>query len=307
MRVYIKLLSTAFFWGGTFIAGRVIAGRVMPFSAAFMRFAIASALLLTILRHREGRFPRPGRRTLAGVVALGLTGALAYNVFFFSGLARIAAGRASLIIATNPIVIAVFAAVIFKERLTGLKCIGILLSVTGAIIVISKGDPAFIFNGGIGAGELFIFGCVLSWAAYSLIGKYVMRDLSPLAAVALSSAAGAALLLLPALNEGMMAHLSAYRWQDWTSLAYLGVFGTVIGFVWYYDAIRIIGPSRASLFINFVPISAIVLAYVVLAEPVTPSLAAGAVFVACGVYLTNRQHARRAPTAAITSAKSTGC
>jgi drug/metabolite transporter (DMT)-like permease len=307
MRVYIKLLLTAFFWGGTFIAGRVIAGRVMPFSAAFLRFAIASALLLSILRHREGRFPRLGRGALVGVVALGLTGVFTYNVLFFSGLARIPAGRASLIIATNPIVIAVFAAMIFKERLTGLKCIGILLSVTGALIVISKGDPAFILHGGIGTGELFIIGCVLSWAAYSLIGKTVMRDLSPLAAVALSSAVGAALLLVPALGEGMMAHLSGYRWQDWTSLAYLGIFGTVIGFVWYYDAIRIIGPSRASLFINFVPISAIVLAYVILAEPVTLSLAAGAVFVATGVYLTNRQPVHRPAAAAMASTKTTGC
>jgi drug/metabolite transporter (DMT)-like permease len=307
MRVYVKLLLTAFFWGGTFIAGRVIAGRVMPFSAAFLRFAIASALLLSILRHREGRFPRPGRGALLGILALGLTGVFTYNVFFFSGLARITAGRASLIIATNPIVIAVFAAMIYKERLTRLKCIGILLSVTGALIVISKSDPAFIFHGGIGAGELFIIGCVLSWAAYSLIGKYVMRNLSPLAAVALSAAVGAALLLPPALGEGMVAHLSGYRWQDWTSLTYLGVFGTVIGFVWYYDAIRIIGPSRASLFINFVPISAIVLAYVVLGEPVTLSLAAGAVFVATGVYLTNRQPARRPGTGAMASSKPTGC
>jgi drug/metabolite transporter (DMT)-like permease len=112
---------------------------------------------------------------------------------------------------------------------------------------------------------------------------------------------------VPALGEGMMAHLSGYRWQDWTSLAYLGIFGTVIGFVWYYDAIRIIGPSRASLFINFVPISAIVLAYVILAEPVTLSLAAGAVFVATGVYLTNRQPVHRPAAAAMASTKTTGC
>ncbi len=102
MRVYVKLLLTALFWGGTFIAGRVIAGRVMPFSAAFLRFGIASVLLIMILRHREGGFPRLTGRAFLGVIALGLTGVFAYNVFFFNGLARIPAGRASLIVATTP-------------------------------------------------------------------------------------------------------------------------------------------------------------------------------------------------------------
>ncbi len=194
--------------------------------------------------------------------------------------------------------ITVLSAMVFKERLTGLTCVGILLSVAGAVIVISKGDPGFIFRGGIGPGELFIIGCVLSWAAYSLIGKSVMRDISPLAAVTLSAAAGALLLFLPALTEGVVRRLPAFRWQDWASLAYLGIFGTVIGFVWYYDAIRIIGPSRASLFINFVPISAIVLAFGIMAEPVTPSLAAGAALVATGVYLTHRGPTRFVPPVA---------
>ena len=69
---------------------------------------------------------------------------------------------------------------------------------------------------------------------------------------------------------------------------YLGFFGTVIGFVWYYEGIRTIGPTKASLFINFVPVSAVALAFIVLAEPLTASLLTGTILVSLGVFLTNR-------------------
>jgi drug/metabolite transporter (DMT)-like permease len=282
---YFKLLLTAIFWGGTFISGRMLAGSVPPFSAAFFRFLFASVCLYALVVRREGKFPRLSRQQIIPVVLLGLTGVFAYNVFFFNGLKLISAGRASIIIANNPIVISVLAALLFKEALSAIKIIGILISVTGAITAISGGDPRVLFAGGIGIGDLFIFGCVLSWSAYSLLGKRVMRDLSPLTAVSHSAAVGVLLLLIPACMEGMPSAAPAYSPADWGNLAYLGVFGTVLGFVWYYEGIRVIGPARASLFINFVPISAICLAHLILEEPLTPSLLAGAIMVVAGVTL----------------------
>jgi len=65
-----------------------------------------------------------------------------------------------------------------------------------------------------------------------------------------------------------------------------GLFGTVLGFVWYYEGIKSIGPVRAGLFINFVPVSAVFLAFLILDEPLTASLLIGAILVSSGVYLT---------------------
>jgi len=282
---YLKLLMTAIFWGGTFISGRMLVDTVPPFSAAFFRFLFATVCLYVLVVHREGKIPKLGRQQILPVALLGLTGVFAYNVFFFSGLKLINAGRASIIIANNPIVISVFSALFFKESLSPTKVVGILISVSGAIIAISGGDPLILFADGIGKGDLFIFGCVLSWSAYSLMGKRVMRDLSPLAAVSHSSAVGMLALLIPACMEGMPAAVPGYSLADWGNLAYLGLFGTVLGFVWYYEGIRVIGPSRASLFINFVPISAICLAHIILKEPLTPSLLAGGILVVTGVTL----------------------
>ena len=293
--IYLKLLLTAVFWGGTFIAGRSLAGNVGPFSAAFLRFAIASICLLAITTARRGAKVSLNGRQCLGIVLLGATGVFAYNSFFFRGLALINAGRASLIIACNPVLITVMAAWMFRERLGPVRLAGTLLSVSGALVVITRGDLGQILSGGIGWGEMMIFGCVVSWVAYSLIGKVVLQGISPLTAVTHSALVGAVLLLPAALAEGMAGDLVRYRWTDWASLAYLGVFGTVLGFVWYYQGIVRIGPGRASLFINFVPVSAIVLAWAILDEPVTISLLAGALLVIGGVCLTNSQPASAPP------------
>ncbi|WP_155319941.1 DMT family transporter [Desulfosarcina alkanivorans] len=285
LSTYLKLLMTAVFWGGTFISGRMLAESVAPFSAAFFRFLFAAVCLYAIIWRRQGKIPGLEKQQILPVVLLGLTGVFAYNAFFFSGLKLVAASRASIIIANNPIVISALSMLFFKEFLSPAKILGILISVAGAITAISGGDPLALFSGGIGRGDLFIFGCVISWSAYSLLGKRVMRDLSPLTAVSHSAAVGVLALLIPACVEGMPTSAPGYSLADWGNLAYLGWFGTVLGFVWYYEGIRVVGPSRASLFINFVPISAICLANLILNEPLTPSLLVGAVLVIGGVTL----------------------
>ena len=288
MKIYLKLLLTAIFWGGTFVAGRLVARNVGPYSIAFLRFTIASVLLLLLTRGIKGKLPKLKKSQIMPVILLGITGIFIYNVMFFKGLKIIEAGRASLIIATCPIVITICSAIFLKEKINLIKGLGIIISVCGAIIVISKGNISRIFEGDVGLGELYIFCCVLSWVAYSLIGKVVMNDLSPLVSVSYSATVGAIALSIPALFEGLAQHIASQSVLDWLCISYLGVFGTVIGFVWYYQGVERIGPTKAGLFINFVPISAILCAFFILREQITLSLAVGAVLVISGVYLTNR-------------------
>jgi drug/metabolite transporter (DMT)-like permease len=284
-------MLTAIFWGGTFIAGRVVAKEVGPFSAAFFRFAIASSFLTLIVWRIDGKLILPKKKQMVPVILLGLTGVFTYNVFFFKGLKLINAGRASIIIANNPIFIAILSAYFFKEKLNLIKVIGIIISVTGAIIVISKGNLNEIVQGNIGRGEIFIFCSVLSWVVYSLIGKVVMADLSPISSVFYSCVIGTFFLFFPACFEGILNNFHHYPITAWLGIFYLGIFGTVVGFVWYYEGIKMIGPTKASLFINFVPVSAVILAFMILDEPITLSLFIGTILVCAGVYLTNKKTA----------------
>lgn len=283
---YIRLFLVACFWGGASVAGRTLAGVVPPVQASFFRFAFASLLLLWITRRKEG-LPRITAQQLIVITALGATGILAFNLFFFSGLTLIGAGRASLIMALNPVFITLASALIHKEALSSKRGFAALLSITGAVIVITRGHPLSIFQGGIGRGELLIFGCVLSWTLYSVIGKSAMRGLSPLAAVCYSSVAGTLLLFVITLLCGDVGSALDYPSASWWAIIYLGLFATVVAFLWYFQGIQRIGPSRASVFINFVPVSGVLLAAVILGEPLTQSVLIGGLLVVAGSYLAN--------------------
>ena len=284
--IYLKLFLAAFFWGGTFVAGRSLGGVVHPVDSAFFRFCIAAVLLLIITRYREG-LSRLSMRQLLAVIALGATGVMAYNLFFFYGLTSISAGRASLIIALNPVFITLASFIIHKEQIPLRRLSGIIISLAGAIIVITHGDPLSILAEGIGRGEMLIFGCVLSWTLYSIIGKTTMVGLSPLAAVCYSSVAGAILLFGIAVWQGNLTEAVHYPFSAWLAITYLGVFGTVLGFLWYFQGIQTIGTPRAAIFINFVPVAGVSLALLVLGETLTWSLLTGGTLVVTGAYLAN--------------------
>lgn len=290
--LYTKLVLTAVFWGGTFVAGRMIAPQVGPFSAAFLRFFVTSAFLWVFVWRSGESLPRLTARQFFLLVLLGLSGVFAYNFFFFSGLQSIAASRAALIISSNPAFIALFAAYFFHERLTSVKVLGILLSVGGAAVIISRGHPDIILQGKLGVGELYIFGCVASWVLYSLVGKIAMQKLSPLISVTYACTIGAFCLLFPALWEGLAEHFRHFSMVVWVATFYLGFFGSALGFFWYYEGIKALGPSRAGVFINIVPLSSILLAFFILHEALGRSLIVGALLVISGVYLTNRSPSR---------------
>ncbi len=293
---YISLVFTMLLWGGTFIAGRLLAGSMEPASAAFLRFFIASAAMLVVTRLVEKRLIIPKGRLWIPLILLGMTGVFAYNVFFFSGLQLITAGRASLIISCTPLVITIFAALFLGERLTPLKAFGVLLSLTGAVIVISNGHPGTLFTGGFGPGEQALVGCVLSWSAYSLIGRSVVATLSPLNAVCYSSMIGTVLLSIPAADEGLFGRLATISFLDWAGLAYLGLGGTALGFSLYYQGIKKIGAMRAGIFINLVPLFSILLSWLILGESVKIIVLTGGFLVLTGVTLTNIRRSVKTPS-----------
>lgn len=299
---YVTLTLTMLLWGGTFISGRMLAENVAPASAAFLRFTIASLALLLITRLTSGGLQRPRSSHWLPLILLGATGVFSYNVCFFIGLKHISAGRAALFVACTPLVITLLSLVFHRERLPVAGFAGILLSLTGAVFVISNGHPSALLDGSFGIGEMALLGCVLSWAAYTLIGRSILHTLAPLTAVCYSSLIGALLLLIPALHAGLLGSLSLLTPTDWFNLAYLGIFGTALGFSLYYQGIKKIGATRAGVFINLVPLFALLLSWLLLEETIRFSVLAGGLMVLSGVSLTNI--AGRRAVAALTAASS---
>jgi drug/metabolite transporter (DMT)-like permease len=285
---YAKLVAVPAIWGGTFIAGRILALAVPAAVGSLLRFVVAVVALLAAAWWLEGGLPRLTRRQLVGTALLGVSGIFAYNLFFLGALARLPASRTSLIIALNPIVTIAAASLLLGERMSARRWLGVAVALGGVWIVVSRGDVLGSVRGAVGLGELLMFGGVCSWAAYTLIGRRVLAGLTPLAATTWAALWGVALLALAAAPD--LRHLGA---EDLTlpvvlSVLYLGVLGTAVGFVWYYQAVQRLGASRTVIFNNLVPVFGATFGVLLLDEPLLPSMLLGGAIAVAGVMLVTK-------------------
>jgi len=287
-RLYAKLVATMAIWGGTFIVGRLLAHSVSPLVLAFWRFALATLCLMVLLaRTDHGIRPLAPRQWLwAGLLAL--TGVFAYNLFFFAGLALIPASRAALLVALNPIMVALTGALILRQTLPAHRWLGVAVSLFGAVTVISHGDYAAILAHGLGRGEMLILGCCVSWVSYTLVGRQAMKHLSSVEATAWAALIGCVLLGAIAMLRGESLSPALLAPAQWAGLAYLGALGTCAAFVWYSDGIRMLGAAKTIVFTNLVPVFAVLAGVLLLGEPVSLPMVVGGLLVVGGVWLTNR-------------------
>ena len=293
--VYLKLAVVTMVWGGTFVAGRYLAGGLSPLLAASLRFLLASVALLLFIRMARTPLVRPSVRQWLQLLLLGFFGIFFYNLCFFYGLHFINASRASLIVALNPAVIGLASWLLFKERLNRAKVVGIAICMAGASMVIVSRDPQLLAGGAdTWLGDLLIFGCVLGWGVYSLFSKELNQTLGPVQTVTYSILLGTVMLWMTCIMRGevsvtAIAHLGA---QQWLSLLYLGVLGSALAYIGYYDGIRKIGATRSGVFIALNPLTAVILGALLLDEPLTLAMCLGGGLILAGIFLCNKPLAR---------------
>ena len=287
---YAKLVAAMFMWGGTWIAGRVIAQELSaPLAIAALRFVVAGLALAGVALLAGNGVPLPQTGREWGVVCgLGFFGIFLYSLCFFFGLQRIPAGRGALVVALNPVMVVIAAWLFGQERMTPRKALGSAIALAGCLTVIGNGDPLALLHGTVGLGKWLIVGCVVSWTAYTFIGRQATRTLSPLATTLHASLIGALLLGLAALVQGDIEP-ATWSWRVWASMLFLAIFGTAIAYTWFTDAVHKLGAGHASIFINLVPVFAVLQAALLLDERLGLPVLFGGLLVIAGVWLTTKQ------------------
>jgi drug/metabolite transporter (DMT)-like permease len=285
---YARLITVPAIWGGTFVAGKIVVTTLTPLMGSFARYLIACVALLVAAFALEGGLPRLSGRQWLATFVLGLFGVFAYNLFFMGALTKLPASRAALIIALNPAITIAISAVVLGERLSARRWAGVMLALLGVAIVVSRGDFASLAGGSVGAGELFMFAAVISWALYTILGRKVLGGLSPLAATNYAALWGTLLLGAVAAPGFDSLHPAQFDWRMIVSLLYLGVLGTALAFVWYYMSVKKVGASSASIFNNLVPVFGVAISVLVLDEPLLPSMLIGGAIAIAGVMMVSR-------------------
>lgn len=292
--IYSRLILVPLIWGGTFIAGRISSGQLPPSVSAFSRYLIATVCLAFLWWWLEGRKPTSARlfdlnrNQCLAVIGLGATGIFLYNVFFFAALRDTPASRTAIFVALNPVVTIVLSVFIYGERLVLSRWIGVALALFGVWWVVTHGDFSQLMAG-FGPGERMMLVAVSSWAFYTLIGRWVLKTLSPLRSTFLASLTGTLFLFVYAAPELLSSRAEQFTGPVIWSLLFLGVLGTAVAFVWYYQGVQMLGSSRTVIFNNLVPIFGVLLGWLLLSEQLPVSLLMGGSVAVLGIFLVNRQ------------------
>jgi drug/metabolite transporter (DMT)-like permease len=191
--------------------------------------------------------------------------------------------------AASPVTLAILSLIFLKERLAQNAVVGILLSVLGVSVIVTRGSWEVVTNSQYNLGDLILLATQVSWGAYTIYGRQLMLRISPLAATTYAYLAGAVWLIIACwLLERRQWNFAETTWASWIAIAYQTVLGTFAHF-WFYDAVSTLGPSRAGIFLNLVPVMAIGIAYLFLGETITiPHLIGGAI-VLSGILVATRR------------------
>lgn len=286
--VYILMILTPLFWGGAFVAGKFSLVSFTPEMIVFLRFAMALPCIFMLLYALDRQNFIPKGKQWIGLGVGGLLGIFGYNYFFMLGLKYTSAINASMIVATFPAVTGILSYVLFKEPFTVRRAIGVLLAFLGVLLVASGGDISTIINKGINLGDGIMLIAVFSIAIYSVLSARFMikYSISPLQMTAYSflicTFITAPMVWTDLVEEQLlfMATPSA-----WWSIIYMAIFASVLAYWFQLIGIAQLGAPRAAIFINLVSVFAMILAAIILQEPVEIVKVVAMMIILGGVYL----------------------
>jgi drug/metabolite transporter (DMT)-like permease len=284
----VLLTFSALFWSGNFIVGRALRGAIPPVSLSFWCWAIALAILLPLsfveLRQHQTLLLREWKL----ILALGATGVAAFHSFVYTALTTTPAVNALLFLSLVPMAIAAVSWLVFRDTITLRQIAGILLSVVGALVVIAQGNIATLLALHFNPGDIWMLGAVAIWAIYSVLLKRRPAQLPQLALLTATVIAGVALLFPVYLWQHWRGETMVMTGSNLLGLLYIAVFASVVAFLFWNRSVAEIGPTKAGMYANLLPVFGAVLAVLFLGEPIALYQLLGAVLVFSGIFLTSQ-------------------
>lgn len=288
MYPYVLLIFVVLFYAGNILVGKAI-NELPPITIAFFRLVVAFVFLFPIgyrgAWEQRLRFLKHHKPLLL----LAFTGITLFNTFIYGALQFTSSTNVAVLESMVPVLTVVLSAFVLKEKLRGIQWGGIVLSLVGAIWVVLDGNVRELLQMEWNVGDVLMVGAIVSWAVYSIAVKQYMH-LFPFYGGLLVMTGISILVLLPVvLLEWLITGIPSVLQPDLAfGLLYLGVFPSFIALIFYNRAVALLSASRASVFLNFLPVVVMIGAYFWMGEAVTWMKMTGAFAVIVGVVLTTR-------------------
>ena len=279
---YLLLTLLALFWAGNAVVGRAARDLVPPFTLALARWSGALILLAPFARRPLAADRAVLMRHWPVVLLLGLLGIAVFNALLYSGVHYTTATNALLIQAAIPPIILALALALFGDRASLPQIGAVLLSMTGVLIVVCRGDPNVLRHLNIGLGDGLILLASLAWALYTVLLRK-RPAVHPLSFLAVTFAIGVAAMLPLAAMEWAGGRTAVWGAEALGAMAYVAVFPSLIAYLLYTRGVDLVGSARAGQFVNLLPLFGAGLSVLLLGEALHLYHLVGGLFIVAGI------------------------
>ncbi len=284
----LALSLAALFWSGSFVVGRALRDDVDPVVLTFFRWLISLLVFAPFVWREFASNLHVVLREWRLIVGLGATGIALFHPLVYLALQHTSATNALLTFSLSPVVILLGGSVAGGQRPKLRQLGGVLVSMAGAAVLITRGDLATLSSTGLNIGDLWMLAAVAVWAAYSLLLRRRPADLSQTLTL-VSSIAVALPMLLPFMLLTASGPTLSLSTSVLLGTGYIAIFGSVLGFLFWSYGVAELGPGRAGQFVHLMPVFGAALAFVFLGEPLSITQILGAGLVLSGIVLIERK------------------
>ncbi len=286
---YLLLTLTVLFWSGNMVLGRGIRDDVPPLTLAFWRWVIAFVLIAPLAwPHLKAQWPLL-RRGWKPLIFLGLLGVGGYNTFAYIALQNTSATNAALLNSFVPIATIAISWAFLGKHLRALESVGVLVSLSGALAIVSRGDPAVLAHLNLNVGDIWMLVAVLDWAIYTVALAWRPAGVHPMLMLGAMTTVGLAALTPACLWEIAQGREMNVHVGSLAALAYVGIFPSFLGYIFYNRGVAEVGANKASLFIHLMPVFGTILSFLILGEIPFWYHYLGIALIFTGIWLTMRK------------------
>jgi len=284
----LMLIMMSIVWGLNFTAIKGALADFQPLTFNAIRFSTSSLFLLGLLWIRE-RSIGVQRKDLRRFVLLAIIGNTAYQLFFINGIVLTTATNGALILATTPIFIILFGALLDVEKITSRIIQGVILSFLGVIMIVLGSGNTLAFSNQSLLGDLLIVANPICWSIYTVLSKPMLKEYSPLKLTTVTMAIGAVPLVIVGIPSLGQQNWTTISINAWLGLAFSAFLAIGLGYVIWYTGVSKIGSARTSLYDNLVTVFAVASAWILLSESMSAVQIAGAILVFVSLYVVRRK------------------
>ena len=287
---YLLLSITALCWAGNAIVGRLAAGHIPPVTLSFLRWSLAFLIVLPIAWKHLKRDWAAIRGKLGTMIVLSITGIGVFNTLQYWALEYTQALNTLLLQSAGPLFVAVWSLVLLGVRLTLAQACGIVVSLTGVLVILLHGDLTALKSIEFNKGDIIFTVALVIFGLYSVL-TLKRPEIHGLSFVAFTFGCGAACLIPLLIWELLTRPVMQLDTNNLLMLFYVAVFPSTIAYLCFNRGIQLIGANRAAPFFHVVPVFGAAMAIVFLGERPQPFHIIGFALVLTGVFVASRKPA----------------